>query len=89
MSNLPKLAPRAIKALDVLDAGGQFRYGLERSSYTGREQFTYRLKAVDGSTIKGVGHAAFQELKALGFLAAAHNFSGSTYYKLNREGIAA
>lgn len=87
MNNLPNLSNRAKQALEVLANGGQFRHGLERNSYTGREQFTYRLK-LNGSTIKGVGLAAFEELRRHNLLAIANGgTSVSTYYKLNTAGV--
>lgn len=80
-SNLPVLSARALKALDVLADGGQFRHGLERNRYTGREQFQYRLQKA-GRTVRGIGMAAFYELKEAGFLAFASSTSVATYYKL-------
>lgn len=80
-SNLPALSARALKALDVLADGGQFRHGLERNRYTGREQFRYRLQKT-GHTVRGIGMAAFYELKEAGFLAFASSTSVATYYKL-------
>lgn len=80
-NNYPALSARALKALDVLADGGQFRHGLERNSYTGREQFQYRLQK-GGGTVRGVGMAAFYELKNAGFLAFASSTSVATYYKL-------
>ncbi|HAX40611.1 MAG TPA: hypothetical protein DCY10_07035 [Clostridiales bacterium] len=81
-TNLPQLSARAQKALDVLADGGQFRHGLERNSYTGREQFQYRLQPKGGGVVKGVGIAAFYELDKLGMLVAASSTSVATYYKL-------
>lgn len=80
-TNLPPLSGRARKALDVLADGGQFCHGLERNSYTGREQFHYRLQKA-GSTVRGVGMAAFYELKDAGLLVCASSTSVATYYKL-------
>jgi hypothetical protein len=87
-TNLPKLSGRAKLALDVLADGGQFVHRLERNSYTGREQFHYRLKRAGGALVRGVGLSAFYELKDLGFLAlnAAIGTSVSSYFKLRREG---
>jgi hypothetical protein len=80
-TNLPALSARARKALDALADGGQFRHGLERNSYTGREQFQYRLQK-SGSTVRGIGMAAFYELKNAGMIAYASSTSVATYYKL-------
>ena len=66
MSNMPKLSARALIALDVLSDGGHFRYGLERNSYTNREQFQWRLQK-NGKNVKGVGGATYYELEAAGF----------------------
>jgi len=41
MSELPALSTMARKALEVLKEGGEFRYALEMSSYTRREQFKH------------------------------------------------
>ena len=86
MSNMPKLSFRARKALDVLADGGQFVHRLERNSYTGRDQFQYRL--LKGGTVqKGIGMAAFYELDKAGLIAmAGGGTSVSTYYKLNTVG---
>lgn len=86
MTNQPKLSTRAKTALDVLADGGRFRYGLERNSYTGREQFQWRLEYPRGGKVRGIGHATYHELVAAGF-----DFSGqssgitgiATYYTLN------
>lgn len=89
MTNLPALSNRAKKALDVLADGGRFAYRLERNSYTGREQFQYRLTARRcAGVVKGVGMSAFYELQNAGLLALCPNegTSVSTYYKLNTTG---
>lgn len=83
MTNLPKLSPRAQKALDILADGGQFVCRLERNSYTRREQFAYRLLK-DGHVVRGVGLAAFYEIKDRFLTICDHNTSVSTYYKLRR-----
>ena len=85
MTNLPKLSNRASAALDVLSDGGQFSYRLERNSYTGREQFQYRLERADGSIVKGIGLHAFYELQDGGFLTQNYSTSVSSYYQLKRE----
>lgn len=81
MSNLPTLSPRAKKALDILSDGGKFVCRLERNSYTGREQFAYRLLK-DGHVVRGVGLAAFYEIKDTFLTTCENNTSVSTYYKL-------
>lgn len=83
MTNLPKLSPRAQKALDVLAEGGRFVHRLERNSYTGREQFAYRLMK-GGSVVRGVGMAAFHELKAEFLAMCDGGTSVSTYYELRK-----
>jgi hypothetical protein len=85
MSNMPKMSKRAADALNVLADGGSFRYGLERNSYTGREQFQWRLRAANGCNVSGIGGAAYRELSALGFAfrSEAAGFTGiATYYYL-------
>lgn len=81
MTNLPNLSSRAKKALDVLADGGQFVCRLERNSYTGREQFAYRLLK-HGRVVRGIGLAAFYEIKDRFLTICDNNTSVSTYYKL-------
>jgi hypothetical protein len=84
-TNLPKMSKRAAQALDVLADGGRFRYGLERNSYTGREQFQWRLEHARGGRVHGVGGAAYRELcsKGFAFRSEAAGFTGiATYYYL-------
>lgn len=83
-TNLPKLSTRAQKALDVLADGGKFVCRLERNSYTGREQFAYRLLK-EGRVVRGIGLAAFYEIKDTFLTICDHNTSVSTYYQLRRE----
>lgn len=86
MTNLPNLSSRARKALDVLADGGRFVHRLERNSYTGRDQFQYRLvRGRSTGLVKGIGISAFYELNGPGLLALCANegTSVSTYYKLN------
>lgn len=83
MTNLPNLSNRAKKALDVLADGGQFCCRLERNSYTGREQFAYRLLK-EGRVVRGIGLAAFYEIKDSFLTLADGGTSVSTYYKLRR-----
>lgn len=82
MTNMPKLSNRAASALDILADGGKFRYGLERNSYTGREQFQWRLFGSNGGTMKGFGHATYHELVNAGFdfRREASGFTGSAAY---------
>lgn len=84
-NNLPQLSPRAQKALDVLADGGEFVCRLERNSYTGREQFVYRLLQ-QGRVIRGIGHATFYEIKDRFLALAGGATSVSTYYRLRTEG---
>jgi hypothetical protein len=83
-SNLPKLSSRAKKALDVLADGGKFVCRLERDSYTGREQFAYRLLK-EGHVVRGVGLAAFYEIKDEFLTVCDNNTSVSTYYELRKN----
>jgi len=84
-TNLPNLSARAQKALDILADGGQFRHGLERNNYTGREKFQYRLQPKGGGVVRGVGIAAFYELDKCGMLVPASSTSVATYYKLRKD----
>jgi hypothetical protein len=84
-TNLPKLSARAQKALDVLADGGRFVCRLERNSYTGREQFAYRLLK-EGRVVRGIGLATFYEIKDTFLTICDHNTSVSTYYQLRKEG---
>tara|TARA_R110000868_G_scaffold245086_1_gene501580 strand:- start:75 stop:332 length:258 start_codon:yes stop_codon:yes gene_type:complete len=84
MTNLPKLSTRAQKALDVLADGGKFVCRLERNDYTGREQFAYRLLLKEGHVVRGIGLAAFYEIKDT-LMIAEGNTSVSTYYQLRKE----
>ena len=84
MSNLPSLSNRAKRALDVLADGGRFVCRLERNSYTGREQFAYRLLK-EGRVVRGIGLAAFYEIKDAFLTICDHNTSVSTYYQLRKE----
>jgi hypothetical protein len=86
MTNRPAtLSNRAAQALTILEQGGTFRHGLERNSYTGREQFAYRLQTKEGQTVKGIGGAAFGEIERL--LVATNRTSVSTTYKLMVPGL--
>lgn len=80
-SNLPELSPRARKALDILADGGKFVCRLERNGYTGREQFAYRLLK-GGHPVRGIGMAAFYEIKDRFLRICENNTSVSTYYEL-------
>jgi hypothetical protein len=73
----------ARKALEVLKEGGEFRYALEMSSYTRREQFKTHLKTVSGRTVRGIGVSTMYELKGHGLIVLANSTSVSTYYRLN------
>jgi hypothetical protein len=83
MRDLPALSSMARKALKVLKEGGEFRYALEMSSYTRREQFRARLKNASGRTVRGIGVSTMYELKRHGLIAPANSTSVSTYYRLN------
>ena len=78
---MTKLSKRASAALEILKAGGQFRYGLE-TGWQGKEQFHWRLIGH-----KGYGHATYHELAKAGVEFTARplpsGFTGSaTYYYL-------
>jgi hypothetical protein len=75
------LSTRAIKAVEVLKNGGEFRYALETDPYTKRTQFKARL-LMKGKTVKGFGHAVFSELRPM-LVPTAAGTSVSTYYTLS------
>ena len=83
MNDLPALSSLARKALEVLKEGGEFRYALETSSYTRREQFKARLKTASGRTVRGIGVSTMYELEGHGLIVPANSTSVSTYYRLN------
>lgn len=82
MTNMPKLSTRALKALGVLANGGRFVCRLERNSYTGREQFEYRLLDETRHVVRGIGLKAFYEIKDEFLVHAAGSTTVSTYYQL-------
>jgi hypothetical protein len=65
------LSVRAQKALEVLRAGGKFRYALE-SGFRGREQFKMRLRGPRGEVIGGIGYQTKVELEAVGLIVYQH-----------------
>lgn len=84
-SNMPALSSRARRALEVLSNGGEFKYALERNSFTGREQFQWRLIAANGGKVAGMGHATYHELNNAGLMGHGrpNGFTGSsTSYRL-------
>ena len=86
MSGFPKLSNHAQAALEVLKEGGWFKYSLVRNSFTGREQFQWRLHRVGGFTVKGYGHHTFHELNNAGFMGYGEpsGFIGTNaIYRLN------
>lgn len=75
------LSKRAQRAVEVLKAGGLFRYGLERQ-WGGYEQFQARLQ-VKGRNVPGYGYAAYNELREAGLLKQVGKSSSvSSYYGL-------
>jgi hypothetical protein len=80
-TNLPRISGRAKKALEILADGGRFVCRLERNNYNGREQFAYRLLK-NGQVVRGIGLAAFYEIKDQFLTICDNNTSVSTYYKL-------
>lgn len=85
---MSKLSNRAVKAITVLAAGGEFVCRLERDSYTGREQFRYRLLNVSRRVVPGIGLSAYYEIKDSFLVPVAGGTSVSSYYGL-RAGWAA
>ncbi|EIM30372.1 hypothetical protein [Microvirga lotononidis] len=83
MSKLPALPSLARKALTLLQESREFRYALETSSYTRREQFKARLKTASGRMVRGIGISTMYELKGHGLIVPANSTSVSTYYRLN------
>lgn len=78
-----KLSPRAAKALEVLKAGGKFKYALT-SGWHG-EKFMWSLIAAGGGKVGGIAGATYHELVAAGveFGWEPSGFTGScTYYPL-------
>lgn len=69
---MAKLSSRATKALDVLQAGGKFRYALETDRYTGRDKFRMRLLDANSRVVAGVGYQAKVELEQAGQLQYRH-----------------
>lgn len=67
-----KLSSRAVRALEVLQAGGKFRYALETDRYTRRDQFRMRLIGADGRLVAGIGYQAKVELEQAGRLQYQH-----------------
>jgi hypothetical protein len=53
---------RAQQALEVLKAGGYFRYALERA-YHGGEKFKMRLRDANGHIVQGIGYQTKRELE--------------------------
>lgn len=80
MTEPPVLSTLARKALEVLREGGEFRYALEMSSYTRRDQFKARLKSASGQTVRGIGVSTMYELKGHGLIVPTNSTSVSTYY---------
>lgn len=74
------LSARAKKAVEILKSGGQFRYALERDSYTGYSQFKASL-VLKGHKVKGFGHSVFSDLRPF-LVMAGGGTSVSTYYNL-------
>ncbi len=62
-----KLTAKVQAVIDVCRAGGRVRYALE-NVWGGREQFTTRVLAADGSVVKGLGYRAAHDAIALGYL---------------------
>lgn len=66
-----KLSGRAERALEILNAGGRFRYALERK-FHGRDQFHMRLLNAHGDVVSGIGFATKIELEKAGLLKYHH-----------------
>lgn len=67
---------RTQQAIEVLKSGGYFRRQLE-TQYRGGEKFVYRLRAADGSVVKGFGFQTYRKLQ--GQLVRKECCSGSTW----------
>ncbi len=77
------ISKRAERALRHLNKGAKYVQRLERNSYTGREQFQYRLLK-EGRVLRGYGFKTFCELEE--FLTVTDGgTSVSTYYRLKEE----
>ena len=70
---------RETKALEVLKAGGFFRYALETCYHRPGEQFRMRLFTADRQVVPGIGHAAQRSLEKMGALSSRECASSSTW----------
>jgi len=62
-----RLTGRALRAAEIVRAGGYFETKLERN-YHGRDQFRTRLYDASGACVAGFGFAAHNACKAAGIL---------------------
>lgn len=80
---MKKLSNKCQTALNLLQGGAEFKYGLE-TGWQGREQFQWSL-VLKGKKIKGFGGATYKALCDAGyeFTRKPSGFTGSwTYYAL-------
>lgn len=84
------LSARAARALEVLRAGGRFRYALE-AGYRGREKFRMRLLDARRAVVVGIGYQAKVELEQAGLLqweACARSSAWPQEWVLRAEALA-
>lgn len=72
------LSKRALKALEILGAGGYFREALE-TQFRGGEKFEVRLRSAGGAKVKGFGWKCRKELLDAGLLRWRECPRGSTF----------
>jgi hypothetical protein len=80
------MTPRATRALEILRAGGKFRYALT-TGWQGREQFQWSLIGSNGARAHGYGHHTYHELVKAGFdfTYEPSGFTGSASYHALKE----
>ena len=62
---MKKLGKRAERAMAVLEAGGCFRQGMRRNSYTGFTKNECWLEDAERCAVPGIGGATFRELEPM------------------------
>jgi hypothetical protein len=72
------MATREAKAIEVLKAGGCFRYALERN-FRGHEKFVMRLRTAGGAVVKGIGYATQRAFLEAGMLVRRECARSSTW----------
>ena len=76
MTDTAKLSARALKAIKILAAGGQFYESLSG-------KFDHRLQTSEGNTVSRIGVLTFYELYDKGFLSISRSTSVYCYYRLS------